>query len=66
MTVKHNARVKYDPDETTMLLQGINCTVLGADEQVHSVNGVDVTFQFTISKAFFSSSYINALKRDLC
>ena len=52
--MKHETRVAYKTGDETVLLQGIDCTGLSADEHTNIITGIDVKFRFTISEGSFS------------
>jgi hypothetical protein len=59
-TVKYETKVTCNMDDSTVLLQGINCHGLSADEQKHLASGIDVKFRFTISEGSYSPQSIAA------
>jgi hypothetical protein len=66
--VKHKTRVADKTGDETVLLQGIDCTGLSADEHTKTITGIDVKFRFTTSEGSFSTSYLSRItlpKRNL-
>jgi hypothetical protein len=57
-TVKHETKVTCNMDNSTVLLQGINCDGLSADEQKNLASGIDVKFRFTASEGSYSPQSI--------
>lgn len=58
----------YKTGDETVLLQGIDCTGLSADEHTNIITSIDVKFQFTTSEGSFSTSYLSRItlpKRNL-
>jgi hypothetical protein len=53
-TVKHKTKVTYNTNDSTVLLQGIDCLGVRADEQKNLISGIDVKFRFTTSEGSFS------------
>jgi hypothetical protein len=53
LLVKHNTRLSCHLGDTTVLLNGIDCTGLDADEVGNFMPGIDVAFQFTNSEGAF-------------
>lgn len=53
LLVKHNTRLSCHLDDATVLLSGIDCTGLDADEVENFMPGIDVAFQFNNSEGAF-------------
>lgn len=53
--MKRKTRVAYKTGDETVLLQGIDCTGLSADEHTNIITSIDVEFRFTISEGSFST-----------
>ncbi len=48
--VKHETKVTCNMNDSTVLLQGIDCNGLSADEQKNLISGIDVKLRFTTSE----------------
>ena len=64
-TVKHKTKVTCNTDDSTVLLQGIDCHGLSADEQKDLMSGIDVKLRFTTSEGSYSPQSITINKGNI-
>jgi hypothetical protein len=57
-TVKHKTKVTCNRDDSTVLLQGIDCQGSSTDEQKNLMSGIDVKFRFATSEGPYSPQRI--------